>query len=269
MGVTCECIIAAQTNVNAETDVLAAIAGTSLTTRSGWGRPKITHAAFFTDTNDIARVWVVPSGYNDANGFTIECSSIYSATTQIVPTEAELPIPVEVPENTPLVISAQSETAANTAIQVWMMLEYPNGPGNFSAAPKSGGLVRRVWESGAAATSNIPYDGTQITDLQPGKMYKLVGVGKAAINGETAGNIGPAYFGLNAKYTGGAIWYVPLLNNSVYATASSSRGWIDFNDCHIKSPIIQGGTPFETRCVDFTAEQPQAVLQLAVDKPCI
>jgi len=267
--VTCEVIIAAQVNVNAETDVLAAIAGTSLTTRSGWGKPKITHAAFFTDTNDIARCWVVPSGYNDANGFTIECSSIYSATTQIVPTEMKLPVPVEVPENCPLVISATSETAANTAIQAWLMLEYPNGPGNFTPCPTTGGLVRRVWESGAAATSNIPYDGTVINDLQAGKMYKLVGVGKAAVNGETAGNIGPAYFGLNQKYTGGAIWYIPLLNNGVYATASSSRGWIDFRDCEIKTPVIQGGSPFETRCVDFTAEQPQAVLQLAVNTPCI
>jgi len=267
--VTCEVIIAAQTNVNAETDVLAAIAGTSLTTRSGWGKPKITHAAFFTDTNDIARCWVVPSGYNDANGFTIECSSIYSATTQIVPTEMKLPVSVEVPENCPLVISATSETAANTAIQAWLMLEYPNGPGNFTPCPTTGGLVRRVWESGAAATSNIPYDGTVINDLQAGKMYKLVGVGKAAVNGETAGNIGPAYFGLNQKYTGGAIWYIPLLNNGVYATASSSRGWIDFRDCDIKTPVIQGGSPFETRCVDFTAEQPQAVLQLAVNTPCI
>ena len=64
--VWCECIIAAQVNVNAETDVLAAIAGTSLTTRTGYGKPKITHAAAFCDTNDISRVWVVPSGYNDA-----------------------------------------------------------------------------------------------------------------------------------------------------------------------------------------------------------
>ena len=49
----CECIIAAQTNVNAETDVLAAIAGTSLTTRTGYGKPKITHAIAFVDTDDI------------------------------------------------------------------------------------------------------------------------------------------------------------------------------------------------------------------------
>lgn len=263
----CECIIAAQINVNAETDVLAAIAGTSLTTRSGWGKPKITHAAYFADTNDISRVWVVPSGYNDANGFSIECGSIYSATTAIDPREMRLPIPVEVPENTPLVISAQSETAANTAIQVWLMLEYPSG-GTFAPSPTTGGLVKRDWESGAAATSNIPYAATNINDLQAGKNYRIVGVGKGAVNGETAGCVGPAWFGLNQKYTDGTVWFVPLVNAAQYVTAASSVGWMDFRDCDIKSPNIQGGTPFETRAMSFTAEQAQAVIQLAVDKGC-
>jgi len=261
----CEAIIAAQVNVNAETDVLAAIAGTSLTTRTGYGKPKITHAAYFADTNDISRVWVVPSGYNDSNGFEIECGSIYSATTSIDPREMALPIPVEVPENTPLVISATSETAANTAIQVWLMLEYP-GAGPFQAPVKTGGLVKRNWESGAAATSNVPYNATTINDLQAGKKYRLVGVGKGAVNGETAGCVGPAWFGLNQKYTDGTTWFVPLCNNATYVTGNG-RGWMDFRDCGIKSPVIDGGTPFETRAMSFTAEQPQAVLQLAVDKP--
>jgi len=266
--VRCEAIIAAQTNVNAETDVLAAIAGTSLTTRTGWGKPKITHAAAFCDTNDISRVWIVPSGYNDANGFSIETMSIYSGTTAPDPREFALPVPVEVPENTPLVISAQSETAANTAIQVWLMLEYPNG-GSFQPCPTSGGLVRRHWESGAAATSNIPYDATAINDLQAGKKYRIVGVGKGAVNGETAGCVGPAYFGLNTKYTDGAIWWIPLINAAQYVTASSSTGWLDFKDCGIKSPEIAGGTVFETRAMSFTAEQPQAVIQMLVNTPCI
>jgi len=266
--VRCEAIICAQTAINNETDVLAAIAGTSLTTRTGWGKPKITHAAAFTDTNDISRVQVIPSGYNDANGFTIEALSIYSATTAPDPREWALPIPVEVPENCVLTVSATSETAANTAIQVWLLLEYPGG-GSFQPAPTSGGLVRRAWESGAAATSNVPYDGTAINDLQAGKQYRLVGVGKGSVNGETAGNVGPAYFGLNMKYTDGAIWFIPLVNAGQYVTASTSTGWIDFKDCGIKSPTIPGGTPFETRCMSFTAEQPQAVLQLAVNTPCV
>jgi len=214
-----EAIICAQTNVNNETDVLAAIAGTSLTTRTGWGKPKITHAAAFTDTNDISRVQVIPSGYNDANGFSIEALSIYSATTAPDPREWKLPIPVEVPENCVLTVSATSETAANTAIQVWMLLEYPSG-GSFQPAPTSGGLVRRAWESGAAATSNVPYDGTAINDLQAGKQYRLVGVGKGAVNGETAGNIGPAYFGLlniviQAAKVFGLAWPVMAPSSSI------------------------------------------------------
>jgi len=263
--VWCEAIIAAQTNVNAETDVLAAIAGTSLTTRSGYGRPKITHAAAFTDTNDIARVFVVPSGYADANGFSVEQVSIYSGTTAPDPREWALPIPVEVPENCPLVISATSETAANTAIQVWLMLEYP-AAGPFVEPVSSGGLVKRDWENTGALTSNVPQAATVINDLQAGRRYQIIGVGKGAVNGETAGCVGPAYFGLNQKHTAGANWFIPLVNGGPYCTAGSATGWCDFKDCRIKSPIIMGGQPFETRGMSFTAEQPQAVLQLAVDK---
>ena len=260
----CEAIIAAQTNVNAETDVLAAIAGTSLTTRSGYGRPKITHACAFVDTDDIQRVWVVPSGYNDPNGFEIECIGRYSAVHDFDLVESRLPIPVEVPENTPLVISAQSETAANTAIQVWMMLEYP-GAGPFVDAPTSGGLVKRQWEHGAALVSNTVANSTNITDLQAGRKYALIGVGKAAVNGATAGCVGPAYFGLQTNHTGGANWFIPLCNASNYVVGNG-HGWVDFRDCGLKTPIIMGGQPLLTRAVGFTAEQPQAELQFAVDK---
>jgi len=263
--VWCESIIAAQTNVNAETDVLAAIAGTSLTTRTGYGKPKITHAAAFVDTDDINRVWVTPSGYNDANGFQIESVNRYSAVHDWRMTESILPVPVEVPENTPLVISAQSETAANTAIQVWLMLEYPKA--SVFAAPKTmaGGLVKRDWEHGAALVSNTPANSTNITDLQAGRKYQVIGLGNAAVNGATAGLVGPAFFGLQPNHTDGAVWYIPLINSSVYVVGNG-RGWCDFNDCKLHSPIISGGQPLLTRSVGFTAEQPQAQIQLAVDK---
>lgn len=263
--VLCECIIAAQTNINAETDNLAAIDGTSLTTRTGWGKPKITHAAAFCDTNDISRVQVIPSGYNDANGFSIEALNIYSATTGPDPREFKLPIPVEVPENCVLTVSATSETAANTRCEVWMMLEYPTA-GPFVAPMTSGGLVRRAWEHGAALVSNTPANSTNINDLQAGRKYQILGVGKGAVDGETAGCVGPVYFGLQPNHTGGAIWYVPLVNAAQYVTASTSTGWIDFADCGFKSPVIQGGQPFLSRAVGFTAEQPQGVIQFAVDK---
>jgi len=263
--VWCESIIAAQVTVNAETDNLAAIAGTSLTTRTGYGKPKITHAIAFVDTDDINRVWCVPSGYNDANGFQIETVNRYSGVHDFDLRESVLPIPIEVPENTPLVISCQSETAANTAIQVWMMLEYPKASVFSDPKTQAGGMVKRDWESGAAATSNVPYNATNITDLQAGRKYQVIGVGNAAVNGATAGCVGPAYFGLQTNHTDGAIWFVPLCNASVYVVGNG-HGWVDFNDCKLKSPVIPGGQPLLTRALSFTAEQPQAQLQLAVDK---
>lgn len=262
--VWCEAIIAAQTNVNAETDVLAAIAGTSLTTRTGYGRPKVTHAMAFVDTDDIQRVWCVPSGYADPNGFEIESVNRYSGVHDFVLEESRLPIPIELPENTPLVISAQSETAANTAIQVWMMLEYP-AAGPFVAPKKSGGLVKRQWEHGAALVSNTVANSTNITDLQAGRQYQLIGIGKAAVNGATAGCVGPAFFGFQANHTGGANWYVPLCNAANYVVGNGT-GWVDFADCGLMAPVIAGGQPLLTRAVGFTAEQPQAELQFAVDK---
>ena len=261
----CESIIAAQTNVNNETDVLAAIAGTSLTTRTGYGKPKITHAMAFTDTDDIQRVQCVPSGYNDPFGFEIETVDIYSAVTNFNLKESVLPIPVEVPENCVLSVNAQSETAANTQIQVWMMLEYPKAS-VFTEPMRSGGLVCRDWEHGAALVSNTVAASTNITDLQAGRKYQIIGVGKAAVNGATAGLVGPAFFGLQPNHTDGANWYVPLANSDNFVTAGCGQGWVDFADCKLKSPIIPGGQPLLTRCVGFTAEQPQAQLQLAVDK---
>jgi len=262
--VWCESIIAAQTNVNAETDVLAAIAGTSLTTRTGYGKPKITHAIAFVDTDDIQRVWITPSGYNDANGFEVETVNRYSGVHDFDLRESILPIPVEVPENTPLVISAQSETAANTAIQVWLMLEYPKAS-VFSAPMTTGGLVRRNWEHGAALVSNTVANSTNITDLQAGRKYQLIGIGKAAVDGATAGLVGPAFFGFQQNHVDGAQWFVPLCNAADYVVGNG-HGWVDFADCKLKAPIIPGGQPLLTRAVGFTAEQPQAQLQFAVDK---
>ena len=261
----CEAIIAAQTNVNAETDTLAAIAGTSLTTRTGYGKPKITHVAAFVDTDDIQEVYVVPSGYNDSNGFVCEMVDRYSGVHDFALMDAVLPIPVEVPENTPITISARSETAANTAIQVWMMLEYPKASVFADPKTQAGGLVRRAWESGAAATSNVPYNATNITDLQAGRKYQIIGVGSAAVNGATAGCVGPAYFGLQSNHTDGAQWWIPLCNASNYVVGNGT-GWVDFADCKLKSPIIPGGQPLLTRAMSFTAEQPQAIIQMATDK---
>lgn len=260
-----ESIIAAQTNINNETDQLVAINGTSLTTRTGYGRPLITHALARVDTDDIQEVWVVPSGYNDANGFEVQTVGIYSAVTSPDIMRSRLPIPIEVPENTPLVINARSETAANSRCAVWLMLQYPRSS-VFQPVKSTGGLVRRAWEHGAALVSNTPANSTNINDLQSGRMYQLAGVGKAAVNGATAGLVGDAYFGLQTNHTDGAIFYLPLCNSGNYVTAGDGEGWLDLAALGIPSPVIPGGQPLLTRCAGFTAEQPQAEIQLAVDK---
>ncbi len=54
--------------------------------------------------------------------------------------------------------------------------------------------------------------------------------------------------------------------SEIEAQYDRENGWVDFKDCGIKSPIIMGGQPLLTRAVGFTAEQPQAELQFAVDK---
>lgn len=261
-----ETIIAAQTNINAETDNLAAIDGCSLTTRTGYGKPKITHALAFCDTDDVQRVWVLPSGFMDPNGFEIPTISTYAATNNPSLRAAKLPVPVEVPENCALQISAQSETAANSRVEVWLLLQYPKASPAFDGQVPMGGMVKRAWEHGAALVSNTPANSTNINDLQAGRKYKLVGVGKAAVNGATAGLVGPAYFGFQPNHTDGAIYWLPLVNGAGYSTAGLGDSWLDLMALGIPAPMIQGGQPLLTRCAGFTAEQPQAELNFVVDK---
>jgi len=72
--VWCETIVCYDTTVNAETTTLAALASSApMTTRTGRGKPKITHAMFWASTNDVNRVYIVPQGINDANGIPISC----------------------------------------------------------------------------------------------------------------------------------------------------------------------------------------------------
>ena len=264
MGVKCESIIAFGTTVNNETEALAALAPTSLTTRTGWGKPKITHAMALTSTDDVQECWVVPSGYADPNGFPIEQVGIYSNVSSFDLSEAKLAHPVEVPENCALTINARSETAANSVVFVWLMLEYPSA-GPFEPIRTSGGLVRRAWEHGAALVSNTIANSTTITDLQAGRMYQPAGVGNGAINGATAGCVGPAFWAVQSNHSGGCEWFIPIPNAGNYVVGNGP-GWVDFVRCGIKAPIIPGGQPLLTKCVGYTAEQPQAVIEMMVDK---
>lgn len=264
--VWCEAIIAYDAAINAEIDALEVMAPTSLTTRTGYGKPKVTHFAAFTSTDDVARVYCVPSGYADANGFTAPLVNIYGATSTFDLEKARLPVPIEVPENTLMTIYAQSETAANSVVVAWMLLEYP-GKGQFVDCPGSGAMVQRPWEAGAALVSLVAANSTDINTLQAGRKYWVSGVGKAAVNGETAGCVGPAFIKFaNMEFEGAQFW-IPLINNGGYAANGlGGAGFVDFKACGIKSPIVAGGTPFQTQGLGYTAEQPQAVIAFVVDK---
>lgn len=259
----CESIIA-QGAPNNQTLALAAVAPTSLTTRTGYGEPKITHALQLCVNDNVNDCWVLPAGYSDPNGIPIEATSLYGAVCGFDMEETRLSSPVKLPENCTLQIFARNETAAASQTFVWLMLEYP-GAGPFQEVTKSKPIVRRVWEHGAALVSNTVADSTVITDLQPGRTYQIAGIGNAAVDGATAGIVGPAFFGVGANHSAGAEWFVPLINAGGYQVGGGPS-FVDFARCGIKSPMIAGGQPLRTRAVGFTAEQPQAQMVMAVDK---
>ncbi|MFA5187575.1 MAG: hypothetical protein WC551_13935 [Patescibacteria group bacterium] len=264
MGKWVEAVIAADAAINAESDTLEVVAPTSLTTRTGRGRPKITHFHAFTSTDDVARVWALPAGYADPNGIPCESVSIYGATANFDPEEARLPVPIELPENCAIQIWAQSETAANTVVIAWMLLEYPT-EGPFEAPANAKGVVRRVLEHGAALVSNVVANSTVINDLQPDKTYHWIGVGCAGINGETAGCVGPLFAGPAANLSSGAEFFVPVPNNGGYVVGGGPS-YNDFKRTGILPVKIKGGQPLQMRMIGYTAEQPQCVMTLAVDK---
>lgn len=113
--------------------------------------------------------------------------------------------------------------------------------------------------------SVVPANSTDINTLQAGRKYWPSGVGKAGVNGETAGIVGPAFIGFRNGEFEGANFYVPLMNNGGYIVGGGPS-FLDFKRLGIKAPIVSGGTPFLTSSVGYTAEQPQAVIELVVDK---
>jgi len=262
--VWCESIIATAAPAAAGDFVGVVVAPTSLTTRTGRGKPKVTHAMALCVNDNINDCYVLPAGYSDPNGFPVECTSIYGAVNGFDIEEAILSTPIELPENCLLALHMVQETAAASQTFIWLMLEYP-GAGPFAEVTKTKPLVRRVWEHGAALVSVTPANSTDITDLQAGKMYQPAGVGNAAVNGATAGCVGPIFWGVQTGHSGGAEWFVPLLNAGNYVVGGAN-GWCDFERCGLKAPVIAGGQPFKTRAVGYTAEQPQAVLELLCDK---
>lgn len=260
----CEAILANDAAINAETDTLKVIAPTSLTTRTGHGDPLLKGFAAWASTDDISKVYAVPNGFSDQNGIPCPCLNKYGATASFDLRKAMLANPVRIPQNRLINIYATSETAADSVVTSWMWLEYPSG-GACVKAPSGEAMVRRAWEHGAALVSNTAANSTDITSLVSGRKYYLAGVGQAAVNGATAGCVGPAFIKIrNAEYQGAEAW-LPLVNNASYSAANGG-GYLDLIEMGLLQPVIDGGNILQTACVGYTAEQPQAQLMFIVDK---
>jgi hypothetical protein len=263
--VWCEGIICYQTAINAETDTLNAIAPCSLTTRTGHGKPLLTHIIAASDTDDIDKVYVVPSGFPDTNGIPAPYIYKYGATTSIDVEQGRLPIPVEIPENRVLTVYATSATAANSVCVVWLWLEYPNG-GKCVTKPGFKAIVKRNWTTGGALTSVVSASATNITTMISGKKYWPAGLGQGGVSGSTAGNVGPAFMAITNPEFEGAYAFVPIVNSYSYTTVGG-KGWNDFSFAGLKMPVLDGGNPVTSVALDYTAEQPIANLFFAVDNP--
>jgi len=259
-----ESILAIDTAINDETDALEVIAPTSLTTRTGYGKPKITHIASWVSSDDVEKTYVLPSSFAEGHGIPCPLISHYGAVNGFRFKDAMLPAPIEVPENTLLTPYAVSETAADTVVLMEIILEYPSG-GKFQPIASGPSMTRRAWEHGAALVSNVEAASTDIDDLAAGVMYQPCGLGHAGVNGATAGIVGPAFLRFTNPEMEGALLYIPLVNNGAYQVGNGP-GQLDFRECGIKMPYFAGGTLFRTACIGYTAEQPQAELNFIVNK---
>lgn len=260
-----ETIIAFGTTVNNETEALAALSPTTLTTRTGYGRPKIIAFGALTSTDDVEKVWCLPAGYSDNNGIGCPYVQIYAAANSTDWEQAKLQNPVEVPENCALTINAQSETAANSVVFAWVLLEYPNGGQMVPPANNAPATVRRAYEHGAALVSNTLASSTAISDLAAGTLYQPIAVGHGGVNGATAGCVGPWFLRFDNPEMQGANLFVPVPNNAAYS-AAGGVGVLDFGRLGIKMPAFAGGTNFRMSAIGYTAEQPQAEILFAVNK---
>lgn len=262
----CDSIIAVNATVNAATAQLVAVAPTSLTIRdSAYGRAMVTHAAAFVSTDDVNHVYIVPSGYRDSNGFEVPSIIRYAATSTFKLEDFKLPKPIPLDNNSALVINAQSETAANTVVMAWVVVEY-SGRGNYEAIGGGEGYTQRDLDAGAALTSDVAADGTAITTLQANRGYQIAGISGVGVDGQTAGIVGPAFVAFKgpAEFEG-MNYYIPLPNSGGYL--ASGRGeWADLAKAGMKMPKFRAPNTLTPNFIGYTAERPQGRLILNVDK---
>ena len=263
-----EAFIAYDVTVNNATDELEVLAPTSLTTRTGDGRPYLTHLMAFNTLDDVERVYVVPSGMNDAAGIPCPVVNLNGAVCNFDLKQSKLAIPIQLKENQLLVPYAVSETAANSVVFLWGVLKYPGGITRASYVPVGSGgkgIVRRFWEHGAALVSNVAAASTNINDLLAGQRYQVSNIHGVGVNGATAGCVGPAWIRFDNPEFGGSQCWIPLPNNNAYVVGGSRSMGCDLKEAGLEMPLVLGGTPFRTSCIGYTAEQPQGVLDLITD----
>jgi len=257
-----ESIMMCDSAVNNETAQLTAVAPTSATIRSqSYGNAMITHAMAFSNTDDVVHVNVVPSGFDDPNGFEVPVVK-YGATQGIDLTKAKLPVPVKVYNQSNIVAYAKSETAADSAVFLWLVIEY-GGIGNFEAIKTTGALTQREADAGGSLTSVIPKDGTAITSLLAGHRYQLAGVINGAVDGATAGCVGPVFLKLKGPAELlGLESFVPVPNAGAF-TNNVSDGM--FHRADIKMPVFTAPNVITPVFLGYTAERPTCRLVFAVD----
>lgn len=265
--VLCEAIIAYDATVNNASKALSALAPTSLTIRdAAYGKAVITHAAAFCSTDDVNHVYCVPSGYKDSNGFEIPNIYRYAATAQFNLSACKLSKEIPLEANSALVVTAQSETAANTVVFVWIWVEYRGQRGEFVDVGAGEGSTQRLINAGAALTSVVAKDGTNITSLQAGRRYQPAAISGVGVNGQTAGITGPCFVKLGgpAEFSGMQC-FLPLANSTNYV-ATGGLNNEDFKEAGIKMPVFSAPNTLVPTFLGYTAEQPAGTLILNVDK---
>lgn len=258
-----EAIIAYDAAINAETDSLEVMAPTKLTTRPpSYGKAMITHAMALVSTDDVNKVRVVPSGYDDSDGFEIPYVLKYSATLGFDLAKSRLPAPVPVPNDTDIAIYATSETAANSVVVGWLLVEYA-GQGSFIPIGNGPQVVREI-NAGGALTSVVEKIGTEISSLLTTKPYQVCAINGVGVEGQTAGIVGPAF----VRFLGpseflGLNCFVPLPNNPPYCANGAAHA--DLKAAGIKMPVFKG-TRLTPVFLGYTAEQPEGRVILMTDK---
>jgi len=254
-----------QINNSAEAGV--AVMGTSMTIRNGWGDARIIGAVCLGDTDDITRSIITCPSWSDANGVSVPVVSCVATDLPNIKLEDYIfPVPIPVQPSDVLTHTHTSETAANTQAVGLIWVEYMKGGQNWEKAGDGAqAIVCRNFTAGGNLVSLTDTVQTAITSLAANKTYQVIGVKSNGIAAGTAGNVGPLLIGFYAGpgEFGGAQLILPMPRG----LDTGGPNMIDLVKAGMRTPRFKGGQDLAWKLYDFTAEQPQGEIILAVDKP--